>query len=101
MKVIDGATGEVSLCEREIFVERLPKVTTAHSRRSCRLVEIQRHIGMALGGAAGGLLARRLALPVSGDTLLRLVRRGASAQPLSAPTVIGIGDFAWKHGQRR
>jgi len=51
--------------------------------------------------AAGGLLARRLALPVSGDTLLRLVRRGASAQPLSAPTVIGIGDFAWKHGQRR
>jgi len=52
VKVIDGATGEVSLCEREIFVERLPKVTTAHSRRSCRLVEIQRHIGMALGGVS-------------------------------------------------
>jgi transposase len=92
------------LCERKIFVERLPKVTTAHSRRSCRLAEIQRHIGMALGGAAGGRLARRLALPVSGDTLLRLIRRGASAQPMSAPTVIGIDigidDFAWKRGQR-
>ncbi len=73
---------------------------TAYSRRSRRLAEIQRHIGMALGGAAGGRLAHRLALPVSGDTLLRLVRRGASVQPPSAPTIIGIDDFAWKRGQR-
>jgi transposase len=72
----------------------------AYSRRSRRLAEIQRHIGMALGGAAGGRLAHRLALPVSRDTLLRLVRRGVSFQPLAAPTVIGIDDFAWKRGQR-
>jgi transposase len=89
-----------SPCERKIFVERLSEVATAHARRSLRLAEIQRHIGMALGGAAGGRLARRLALPVSGDTLLRLVRRGVSVQPMSAPTVIGIDDFAWKRGQR-
>ena len=87
-------------CERKIFVEQLSKVMTAYSRRSRRLAEIQRHIGMALGGAAGGRLAHRLALPVSGDTLLRLVRRGASVQPPSAPTIIGIDDFAWKRGQR-
>ena len=89
-----------SLCERRIFVEQLPKVMAAHSRRSRRLAEIQRHIGMALGGAAGGRLARRLALPVSRDTLLRLVRRSASVAPSSAPVIIGIDDFAWKRGQR-
>lgn len=89
-----------ALCERRFFVERLPKVVAVHSRRSCRLAETQRHIGMALGGAAGSRLARRLALPVSRDTLLRLVRRGASVQPSSAPTIIGIDDFAWKRGQR-
>jgi len=72
----------------------------AYSRRSHRLAEIQRHVGMALGGAAGGRLARRLALPVSRDTLLRLVRRSASVPPSSAPIIIGIYDFAWKRGQR-
>lgn len=50
-----------ALCERRIFVEQLPKVMAPHSRRSRRLAEIQLHIGMALGGAAGGRLARRLA----------------------------------------
>ena len=44
--------------------------------------------------------ASRLALPLSGDTLLRLVRCGASVQPSFAPTIIGIDDFAWKRGQR-
>ena len=88
------------VCARRIFVEQLPKVMAAYSRRSRRLAEIQRHIGMALGGAAGGRLAHRLALPVSRDTLLRLVRRGVSFQPSAAPTVIGIDDFASKRGQR-
>ena len=88
------------VCARRIFVEQLPKVMAAYSRRSRRLAEIQRHIGMALGGAAGGRLAHRLALPVSRDTLLRLVRRVVSFQPSAAPTVIGIDDFAWKRGQR-
>ena len=87
-------------CERRIFVERLPNVTAGQARRSRRLADIQRHIGLALGGAAGARLARRLALPVSGDTLLRLVRRGASTQIPSSPTIIGIDDFAWKRGQR-
>ena len=86
-------------CERKIFVERLPNVTTGQARRSRRLADIQRHVGLALGGAAGARPASRLALPVSGDTLLRLVRRGASMQP-SCATIIGINDFAWKRGQR-
>ena len=55
---------------------------------------------MALGGAAGGRLARRLALPVSRDTLLRLVRRGAPVLSAPSPTIVGIDDFAWKRGQR-
>ncbi len=88
-------------CERKVFVQRIWPVMAAYARRSRRLAGIQRHIGIALGGAAGGRLACRLALPVSGDTLLRLVRRGAPVQPPStSPAVIGIDDFAWKPGQR-
>ncbi len=72
----------------------------SHSRRTCRLADIQRHIGLALGGAAGGRLAHRLALPASRDTLLRLVRRNTATAPITAPVIIGIDDFAWKRGQR-
>jgi transposase len=44
-------------------------------------------------------LARRLMLPVSKDTLLRVVRRHAS-RDRSPLHVIGIDDWAWKRGQR-
>jgi transposase len=81
-------------------VEQLPKVVAAHARRTRRLADIQRHIGLALGGAAGARLAHRIALSASRDTLLRLVRRNALAAPISAPAIIGIDDFAWKRGQR-
>jgi transposase len=38
-------------------------------------------------------------LPVSKDTLLRVVRR-LSVPPPEKPTVIGIDDWAYKRGQR-
>ena len=49
--------------------------------------------------APGQSFARRLVIPVSKDTLLRVVRR-RTAEPTSAPKVIGIDDCAWKRGHR-
>lgn len=40
----------------------------------------------------------RLALPVSGDTLLRLIR-AAEPEPYPSPRVVGIDAWAWKSGQ--
>jgi transposase len=68
-------------------------------RRTARLAEAQRRIALSVGGEAGARLAARLAMPVSADTLLRLIR----AEPVSVPTaprVIGIDDWAWRRGQR-
>lgn len=45
-------------------------------------------------------LAERIGTPVSGATLLRLVRRDAPATPATAPRVLGVDDWAWKRGQR-
>ena len=39
-------------------------------------------------------------LPVSRDTLLRVVRRRAAPIGTAPVTIIGIDDFAWKRGQR-
>lgn len=66
-------------CPHHIFTEPMPDVAAASARRTARLAENQRHVGLALGGAGGARLAQRLGVPVSGTTLLRPVRRGFTA----------------------
>jgi transposase len=86
-------------CRRRIFAERLPEVAALKARRTARLREAQRHIGLTLGGEPGARLARRLAMPVSGDTLLRLIR-AVALEPPAVPRVLGVDDWAWRRGQR-
>jgi transposase len=87
-------------CRRRIFAERLHETVAGKSaRRTLRLDAIVHHLGVALGGRPAASLARRLMLPVSKDTLLRVVRRHAS-RDRSPLHVIGIDDWAWKRGQR-
>jgi transposase len=87
-------------CRQRIFAERLETtVGGAFARRTMRLDGIVHHLGLALGGRPGQSFARRLLLPVSNDTLLRVVRRRA-VQPRDEPRAVGIDDFAWKRGHR-
>src|SRR3954449_5110474 len=65
-------------CRRRIFAERLD-IARPKARRTVQLHQIKQHIGFALGGEPGSRLAVRLAMPVSGDTLLRLVRASDTA----------------------
>lgn len=68
------------------------------ARRTRRLGKALTRIGVALGGEAGARLARGLAMPVSGDTLLRLVR----SQPIpvaESPRVVGVDDWALRKGR--
>ena len=78
---------------------RCDAVAARSARRTSRLEAIVHHLGIALGGRPAAALARRLMLPVSKDTLLRVVRRHA-AYDTSPLCVIGIDDWAWKRGQR-
>jgi len=87
-------------CTHRIFAERLPAVAGPYAQRTARLGSLQHHIGLALGGKTGARLAERIGTPVSGATLLRLVRRGAPTMPAVAPRVLGVDDWAWRRGQR-
>jgi transposase len=88
----------VLACPRRIFAERLPAME-ARSRRTTRLADIQRTIAHGMGGEPGSRLAARLAMPVSGDTLLRLIR-AMPIEPALSPRIIGIDDWAWRRGRR-
>lgn len=87
-------------CRRKIFAERLDTaVSRPFARRTSRLEGLVHHLGLALGGRPGQSFARRLMLPVSNDTLLRVVRRHAAVEA-TIPRVVGIDDWAWKRGHR-
>jgi transposase len=88
-------------CARKIFGEALnTDIAPKAARRTSRLEAIVHHIGIALGGRPAASLARRLMLPVSRDTLLRVVRRRAMPSGTAPICIVGIDDFAWKRGQR-
>lgn len=81
-------------CPRRIFGEPLAdSIAPRAARRTARLEGIVHHLGLALGGRPAANLARRLMLPVSRDTLLRVLRRRAPAVA-GHVAVVGIDDFA-------
>lgn len=47
------------VCVRKTFVEQIPDVTKRCARRTPRLADEQRHIGLDVGGEAGSRLATR------------------------------------------
>ena len=87
---------DAARCSRRTFTERLPSFAPTHARRTGRLADLVRRVGMALGGEAGARLLPVLGATTSADTVLRLVRRGAS--PEARPRVLGVDEWAWRKG---
>ena len=91
---------EVPHCRRRIFAERFEDdVVPIRARRTARLERIVHHLGLALGGRPAAGFAKRLMLPVSNDTLLRVVRR-RTVMPSEPLIVVGIDDWAFRRNHR-
>jgi trehalose 6-phosphate phosphatase len=73
-------------CTAKTFPEQVDGLTSRHARVSPVLRRMLESIGLALAGRAGARLATRLGLPVSRNTVLRLVRR------LPDPKVPAVGE---------
>ena len=88
------------LCRQRIFTECFgDDVLPTGARRTGRLECLVHHLGLALGCRPASSFARRLMLPVSNDTLLRVVRRRAR-QPVEPLTVAGVDDWAFRRNSR-
>ncbi len=85
-------------CHRRIFTERLAPAIAPYARRTRRLELLVESLGLVLGGEGGAPLARRLGMPTSPNSILRLLRR-SSEQPVSTPRVLGVDDWAKRKRQ--
>jgi transposase len=86
-------------CPRTIFAERLAGIAPASAHRTDRQREALEAIAFVAGGEAGARLAHELGMPISPDTLLRLIR-GAPEAERPTPAVLGVDDWAYRKGRR-
>ena len=85
-------------CPRRTFSESVPDVIIPYARRTVRLASEQRCLGLDVGGAVGARIAQRQGMPLSPNTVLRLVRRDPLLER-TTPTHLGVDDFALLKGQ--
>jgi transposase len=82
-------------CPRKIFMEPLTGLAERSARRTTRLRDALLAIGWALGGEGGARQCKAHAMPISGATLLSLLRRwGPVAKP--TPRVLGVDDWSFQ-----
>ena len=85
-------------CRRQTFVERVPEVVPVQARHTTRLRAILDLVANAMSGQAGSLLASRMGMAVSADTLSRRAKRAGSAS-IKTPRLLGVDDFAFQRGR--
>lgn len=85
-------------CSRHTFAESFPELVRFKKHRTNRLCQQQLAVAFVVSGEAGQRLLPLLAIPFSGDTLIRDIRRQSDVDP-QAPRVLGIDDWAKKRGQ--
>jgi transposase len=85
-------------CPRKTFAEPFGHFLPRYSRRTERVTTLLLRLAQAMGGEAGSRLAACFAIPVSGDTLLRLLRRYSTPCPRRL-FAIGVDEFACHRGR--
>jgi transposase len=80
-------------CPRRTFAESISEIVPRHAQRSEGFTAATRSIGLALGGEAGQRLAHRLDLPLSADTLLRIIRATPLPLPSEPLQAVGVDDW--------
>ncbi len=85
-------------CSRKIFTERLPDDVRPWARKTLRLVEELTSLGMVAGGRGAEAVTPALGMPVSDQTVLRLLAQGPEL-PVAPVRVVSVDDFAFRRGR--
>lgn len=85
-------------CIRRTFAERLPEIVAVSAQQTMRLTQLLKTFAIALSAEAASRLLAHLAIPTSGDSLLRLVKQSL-LPPVKVPKIAGVDDFALRRGK--
>jgi hypothetical protein len=85
-------------CPREIFAERFDGVLAHYARRTNGTTELLTTFALQAGGEGGARLAHTAGVPISPDTLLRLLHTMIDP-PVRTPRVLGVDDVALRRGR--
>lgn len=84
-------------CPKKTFAERFPDWLPTYARRTIRLTNVLQQVGFGVSAESGRRILRWLKIKVSGDTLLRIVKRTLIAPPTTT-AIVGIDDWALRKG---
>jgi transposase len=85
-------------CQKKTFAERFPNVVLPYAHGTMRLAKMQTDIAIKVGGEIGSSLLKKLNMPTSGDTLLRLIRKAELPED-KTPKVLGVDDWSFRKGK--
>jgi transposase len=88
-------------CSRKIFAERFDGALARYARRTTGATELLTTFALQAGGEGGARLARKVGVPTSPDTLLRILHTLTDADDHRGPRVLGVDDVALRRKQRR
>lgn len=85
-------------CPRATFAEDFGPALPRFARRTTDATALLLQVACATGGEGGARLAKRIGLPTSPDTLLRLLRQ-LPEPDRPTPTVLGVDDLSLRRGR--
>lgn len=85
-------------CPRKTFAEQVPRLTRRFGRQTERLRSALVSVGLALAGRAGARMTDAFQVPVSRNTLLRLIASLPDPAP-TTPRVVGVDEYAQRKGR--
>jgi hypothetical protein len=88
-------------CPRRIFGERFDGALARYARRTDGTTDLLTTFALQAGGEGGARLARKAGVPISPDTLLRLLHTLTDADDTHGPRILGVDDVALRRKQRR
>ncbi len=85
-------------CPRKTFAEQFPDWLPTYARRTMSLTRLMYQVGRDVGGEMGQRILNYFCITVSGDTVLRILRKRC-VDEVTPPRIIGIDDWAFRKGQ--
>lgn len=85
-------------CSQKVFTEEMDGFTGWYKRKTERLEDTIVAIALNISCEGGACICKYMGIDVSGDTIIRLLKRKVDEQEKSCSDFIGIDDWAYKKG---